>query len=90
MARDYSAEYERRQEAAEARGFDSFYDQRSAVEDVRDRFGDIDDALAVAMFENGFAEGDYDRDSLRDFFDEFIGGDDQDFYDWLEDLYKDT
>lgn len=90
MARDYSAEYERRQEAAQERGFDSFYDQRSRVEGAIDRGVEREDALTVAIFEVGFTEGDYDRDSLRDFFDEFIGGDDQDFYDWLAELYSDT
>ena len=90
MARDYGAEYERRQELAEERGFGSFYDMRSSLESVRDRYEslDFDDRLTVAQFEYDYTDGDMSRDELRAFFDDNIGGDDDAFYDWLQSLYE--
>ena len=94
MARDYSAEYEARNEAAMERGYDSLYDQtqsRAEAKEWLDDHGvdyDREAVWAVADFHHDFAEGEWDRDDLRDFFDEYIGGDDQDFYDWLDSLYE--
>jgi hypothetical protein len=95
MARGYSAEYERREELAEERGFDSFYEERSARDDAREWFSDhgYDDptsaeVLEFAQFENGFVEGDWSRDDLMEYFyDHYDWADEDDFWDWLGELY---
>lgn len=85
--------YQDRVEAAQERGYDSLYDQtvsrREAREFIEDHGGDPsrENVWAVAEFQYAFDEGQFDRDSLRDFFDEYIGGSDDDFYDWLAELY---
>lgn len=93
MARDYSSEYARRQERAQEAGWESFYAQRVGRTEARAELGRDAPAQEVeeyAEFRRDFNEGDYDRDTLRDFFDDYIGGSDEDFYDWLESLYEDV
>lgn len=92
--RDYAAEYEARQARAEAAGWDSFYAQREGRREAREFLDDrgIDyDASTVelqAEFMRDFAEDAYDRDSLYDiFFDWWPDADEQDFWDWLHELY---
>src|SRR5262252_1084531 len=96
MARDYGAEYQARQERALEAGWESFYAQREGRREAREQFDDmgVDDYTSadverLAEFERDFAEGAYDREALRDIFDDFFPyGDDNDFYDWLSDLYE--
>lgn len=92
MARDYGAEYEARNERAQEAGWESFYDMRQDRESAREMFGDLDrEQLGeAAEFLRDFDEGMYDVGELRDIFDDYIGGDDQDFYDWLGELYDTT
>lgn len=91
MARDYSSEYAKRQERAQAAGWDSFYAQRVGRAEARAELGrdatpqEVED---YAEFRRDFAEGEYDRATLHEFFDDYIGGSDEDFYDWLEALYE--
>lgn len=91
MARDYSAEYEARQERAQEAGWDSFYDMRRDREEARELFGDLDrDQIGeAAEFLRDFGEGTYDVGELRDIYESFAGEfyDDQDFWDWLGELY---
>lgn len=94
MARDYSAEYERRDELAQERGFDSFYEERSYREDAREFLDDRgidydrDDVLAYAQFDASFVEGEWERDDLQEwFFEHFPDADMNDFWDWLDELY---
>jgi hypothetical protein len=94
MARDYGAEYQARVEAAQERGWDSFYAEREGRREAREQAEDWgvdwDSAQieAYAEFERDFGEGVYDRDALRDIFDEFYpDGNDDDFWDWLAELY---
>lgn len=90
-----ASSYQERNEAAIERGYDSLWDQTSSRAEAKEWLEDHgvdytrDDVWAVADFHNDFVEGDYDVDTLRDFFDEYIGGSDEDFYDWLDSLYED-
>jgi hypothetical protein len=90
--RDYSAEYEARNEAAQERGYDSFYEMRAARESARDELGSDaprEQIWEYADFQHDFAEGDWSRDDLRDVFDDFFpDGSDEDFYDWLQSMYE--
>lgn len=93
MPRDYGEEYERRNELAHERGFDSYSDQRAWIEYERDVFGDIgfDTALEIAQFEMGYEVGDMSRDELQEWWEEHIGDIDWDdpddpFYDFLDAL----
>lgn len=89
-----SSSYEARNEAAIERGYDSLYDQTRSRSEAKEYLeglgGDYTrgDVWAVADFGNNFADGEWSQSDLREFFDEFIGGDDRDFYDWLESLYE--
>lgn len=97
MPRDYSAEYERANELAQERGFDSYSDQRAWIADVRDQFDmdasdmPFDTALNIAQFEAGYDVGDMNYDELKDWWEENVGEIDEDdpddpFYDFLDAL----
>lgn len=93
MPRDYGAEYERRNELAADRGFDSYGDQRAWIESVRDQMGEIgfNDALEIAQFERDYDVGDMTRDELADWWSEHVGDIDYDdpddpFWDFLDAL----
>lgn len=89
-----NSSYESRNEAAIERGYDSLYDQTRSRSEAREFLEDSGadftraDVWAVADFHNDFAAGEWEVSDLRDFFDEYIGGDDEAFYDWLEGLYE--
>lgn len=88
--------YAERNEAAIERGYDSLWDQTESRRDAKEFLEDQgidysrDDVWAVADFHNDFVPGDYEGriDELHDFFDEYVGGDDEAFYDWLDSLYE--
>jgi hypothetical protein len=92
-----SAAQDRRNEFAAEHGFDSYYQYQQAYREQRDHFIERDMEVGVSEIQEAtfFAEAfdptdnDLSRDELRDWFDEHIGGDEQDFYDWLGDLYSD-
>ena len=96
MARDYGSEYQARVERAQEQGWDSFYAQREGRREAREFYDDMGvddyssaDIEAFAEFSRDFAPDTYDRDALRDIFDGFFpDADDNDFYDWLQDLYS--
>lgn len=88
-----ASSYEERNEAAIERGYDSLYDQTrsraEAKEFLEDRglYESRSQVWEVADFQHAFGEGEFSRDDLRDFFDEYIGGSDEDFYEWLAEMY---
>lgn len=99
MPRDYHAEYERREELAIERGYDSFNEQRNYRDDARDFFESMGIeptnsmvADQADMFHEGISEGEHDLDWYKETFEELYGEDwdyDEDaFWEWLTEVYK--
>lgn len=88
------SDYQSRNEAAIERGYDSLYDQTVSRREAREFLEDhglLENRQQVwdlADFNHAFGEGEYSRDELRDWYDENIGGDENDFYEWLAELYN--
>lgn len=89
-----SEAYDRRVELAAERGFDSPYQQDRWIGFVRDEYGEnltFNEALDIAQFEMNYEPGDWDRDSLEDWWEEHVGEVDWDdpddpFFDFLDAL----
>jgi hypothetical protein len=91
-----SADQDRRNEFAQEHGFDSYYQYQRSYRETRDAFEERGMEVGVSQIQEAtfFAEtfdptdNDLSRQELRDWFDEYVGGSDQDFWDWLGDLYS--
>jgi hypothetical protein len=92
--RDYVAERERRSEAARARGYRSFDEQRNAEKFVADNYGltgraNLQNRREMAAFMHNYADGDKKKPDLERLFKDWTGAGDDDpmFFRWLSDLY---
>lgn len=94
---DYTQE--QRDALAQEYGYDTYYEYRQAYGETRDHLegigieADRGQILDELEFRDSFdaADSGYTRDELREWFDEhYPDGSDQDFYDWLGDLYDQT
>lgn len=97
MPRDYGAEYERREELAQERGYDSYYEERQARDFAYEMGADRDNVEQYAEFFATYEEGDLDREGwaemyaeLHDLdpnFDEWDQEQWDEFYAWLQEYY---
>lgn len=87
MARDYEAEYQRREELAHERGYDSFYDEREARSFAYEMGADRSNVEDMAAWLHDYSEGDADLETWKEAYAEWFDLDVDDFDDWAEDFY---
>jgi len=90
-----SADQDRREEFAQEMGFDTYAHYQTAYREHRDYLSDrgfdasVSQLQQMTQFGEEFdpTDNEMTRQELRDWFDEYVGGTEQEFYDWLHDLY---
>lgn len=85
----------RRSEFAREQGYDTYAQYQRAYREIRDRMEERESPWSVEQLQQATAfKETFDpannvmkEPELRAWFDEYIGGDEDDYWDWLHDLY---